>query len=98
MDILFQSVAQQAGRNAVGVVLTGMGADGARGLLQMREAGAHTIAEDESSCIVFGMPKEAIELGAAAEIVPLPMIAARIGEALRRREAVGGRVECESRV
>jgi two-component system chemotaxis response regulator CheB len=89
VDILFQSVAQQAGRNAIGVVLTGMGADGARGLMQMREAGAHTIAEDESTCVVYGMPKEAIEMGAAAEIVPLPMVAARIAEALRRRESAG---------
>jgi two-component system chemotaxis response regulator CheB len=86
VDVLFQSVAQQAGRNAIGVVLTGMGADGARGLMQMREAGSHTIAEDESTCVVYGMPKEAIEMGAAAEIVPLPMVAARIAEALRRRE------------
>ncbi|MFI5232203.1 MAG: chemotaxis response regulator protein-glutamate methylesterase [Gemmatimonadales bacterium] len=97
VDVLFQSVAQQAGRNAVGVVLTGMGADGARGLLQMREAGAHTIAEDESTCIVFGMPKEAIELGAAAEVVPLPMVAGRIAEALRRREGVGERIEYATR-
>jgi two-component system chemotaxis response regulator CheB len=95
VDILFQSVAQHAGGNAVGVLLTGMGADGARGLLQMREAGAHTIAEDESTCIVYGMPREAIEMGAADEIVPLPLVAARIGDALRRHDAVaapaGGR-------
>lgn len=78
VDILFESVARQAGRNAVGVLLTGMGADGARGLLQMRTAGAHTIAEDASTCVVFGMPREAINLGAAAEVVPLPDIAGRI--------------------
>src|ERR1019366_3939233 len=85
--VLFQSVAQHAGRNAVGVLLTGMGADGARGLLQMREAGAHAIAEDESTCIVYGMPREAIEIGAAAEVVPLPLVAARIADSLRRRDA-----------
>jgi two-component system chemotaxis response regulator CheB len=83
VDILFHSVAQQAGGNAVGVLLTGMGADGARGLLAMREAGAHTIAEAESSCVVFGMPREAIELGAAAEVAPLHTIASRIAVALR---------------
>lgn len=75
VDVLFQSVARCAGRNAVGVVLTGMGADGARGLLEMREAGAHTIAEDERTCIVFGMPKEAIRMGAACEVVPLHRVA-----------------------
>ncbi len=74
VEVLFQSVARSAGRNAVGVILTGMGADGAKGLLEMREAGAHTIAQDERSCAVFGMPKEAIALGAACEIVPLPSI------------------------
>jgi two-component system chemotaxis response regulator CheB len=74
VDVLFQSVAAQAGRNAVGVLLTGMGADGAKGMLAMREAGAHTIAEAEESCIVFGMPKEAIALGAAVEVTPLPRI------------------------
>ena len=71
VDVLFQSVAQHAGQNAVGVVLTGMGADGAKGLLAMREAGARTFAEDESSCVVFGMPREAIKLGAAERVVPL---------------------------
>lgn len=75
VDVLFQSVARSAGRNAVGVILTGMGADGAKGLLAMRQAGAHTIAQDEHTCVVFGMPKEAIALGAAAEVVPLPHIA-----------------------
>ncbi len=75
VDVLFSSVAKYAGRNAVGAIFTGMGADGAKGLLQMREAGAHTIAQDEASCVVFGMPKEAIKLGAAAEILPLDQIA-----------------------
>ncbi len=75
VDVMFQSVARNAGRSAVGVILTGMGADGAKGLLAMKESGARTIAQDEQSCVVFGMPKEAIKLGAADEIVPLNDIA-----------------------
>ena len=71
VDVLFQSVARHAGRNAVGVLLTGMGADGARGLLAMRETGAHTMAQDEATCVVYGMPREAARLGAAAEVVAL---------------------------
>ncbi|MCC7052715.1 MAG: chemotaxis response regulator protein-glutamate methylesterase [Gemmatimonadaceae bacterium] len=75
VDVLFASVAKHAGRNAVGAIFTGMGADGAKGLLQMREAGAHTMAQDEQSCVVFGMPKEAIRMGAAIEVLPLNQIA-----------------------
>jgi two-component system chemotaxis response regulator CheB len=75
VDVLFRSVAQCAGRNAIGVIMTGMGDDGARGLREMREAGAMTAAQDEASCVVFGMPKEAIKLGAAEEVVPLDGIA-----------------------
>lgn len=71
VDVLFRSAARCAGPNAVGVLMTGMGDDGARGLLEMKQAGAHTIAEDESSCVVFGMPREAIKLGAASTVVPL---------------------------
>jgi two-component system chemotaxis response regulator CheB len=78
VDVLFQSVAKNAGRNAVGVLLTGMGADGAKGLLSMRENGANTIAQDEKSCVVFGMPKEAIKLGAVDEVVPLSNISRSI--------------------
>lgn len=78
VDVLFHSVARNAGSNAVGVLLTGMGVDGARGLLAMRNRGAHTIAQDEASCVVFGMPREAIALGAAAEVVPLDRIADRL--------------------
>ncbi|CBE68879.1 MAG: chemotaxis response regulator protein-glutamate methylesterase [Candidatus Methylomirabilis oxygeniifera] len=74
VDVLFESAAECAGRNAVGVIMTGMGADGAKGLLRMKQAGARTIAQDEASCVVFGMPKEAIALGAADHILPLPMI------------------------
>jgi two-component system chemotaxis response regulator CheB len=75
VDVLFHSVARSAGANAVGVILTGMGGDGASGLLAMRKAGARTLAEDEKSCVVFGMPKEAIRLGAAEQILPLNRIA-----------------------
>ncbi len=74
-DVLFDSVADYAGANAVGVILTGMGADGAQGLLKMKNAGAETIAQDEKSCVVFGMPKEAIKAGAADDVVPLRNIA-----------------------
>ncbi|HEY0780140.1 MAG TPA: CheB methylesterase domain-containing protein, partial [Gemmatirosa sp.] len=78
VDVLFQSVARHAGPNAVGVLLTGMGADGARGLLAMRDAGAHTIAQDEASSIVYGMPREAVRLGAADEVVDLAQVAATV--------------------
>jgi len=75
VDVLFLSVAEAAGRRAIGALLTGMGSDGAQGLLKMRQAGARTIAQDEASCVVFGMPREAIERGAAEQVVPLPAIA-----------------------
>ncbi|WP_333654491.1 protein-glutamate methylesterase/protein-glutamine glutaminase [Dissulfurispira sp.] len=75
VDVLFRSVAKYAGRNAVGVILTGMGEDGARGMLEMKEAGAFTIAQDEASSVVFGMPKRAIELGAADRVISLDEIA-----------------------
>lgn len=74
VDVLFHSVARYAGTNAVGVILTGMGRDGAKGLLEMRRAGAHTIAQDEASCIVFGMPKEAIRQGGVEHVVSLDEI------------------------
>jgi two-component system chemotaxis response regulator CheB len=78
VDILFESAAENIGQNCMGVLLTGMGKDGAKGLLQIKQAGGFTVAQDEESCIVFGMPKEAIALGAAAEILPLDKIAPRI--------------------
>ena len=78
VDVLFKSVAKYAGANAVGVILTGMGADGAAGMLEMKNAGARTIAQDENSCIVFGMPKEAIKLGAVDKVVSLELIAQEI--------------------
>lgn len=79
VDVLFESCAETLGVNAVGVILTGMGADGARGLLKMRQAGAHTIAQDEATCVVFGMPREAIALGGAEHILPLYSIASTLG-------------------
>jgi two-component system chemotaxis response regulator CheB len=78
VDVLFRSTARFAGSNSIGVLMTGMGDDGARGLLEMKEAGAHTIAQDEESCTVFGMPKVAIELGAAIETVSLDQIARKV--------------------
>ncbi|GAB3630459.1 chemotaxis response regulator protein-glutamate methylesterase [Pandoraea terrae] len=78
VDVLFRSAAVHAGRNAIGVILTGMGRDGAAGLVEMRQAGAHTFAQDEASCIVFGMPREAIAMGGADEVVPLSEMARRV--------------------
>ena len=78
VDVLFRSAARAAGRNVTGIIMTGMGADGAKGLLEMKEAGAITIAQDERSCVVFGMPKEAIRLGAAEMIVSLQDIAGHV--------------------
>lgn len=78
VDVLFRSVALSAGQNAVGVILTGMGDDGAAGLLEMRRAGAHTIAQDEATSVVFGMPREAIRRGAVVEVLSLPRIAASV--------------------
>jgi two-component system chemotaxis response regulator CheB len=78
VDVMFASVAQYAGANAVGVILTGMGGDGAREMLTMKRAGAFTIAQDEASCVVFGMPKEAIKLGGVDKILPLSEIPAAI--------------------
>lgn len=81
VDVLFQSCAQALGRFATGVLMTGMGVDGALGLLEMRQAGARTIAQDESSCVVFGMPRAAIERGAAQEVLALDEIAAALSSA-----------------
>jgi two-component system chemotaxis response regulator CheB len=78
VDVLFRSAAQNAGANALGIIMTGMGDDGARGLLEMHKAGAATVAQDEASCVVFGMPKEAIALGGADKVLPLEQLAREI--------------------
>jgi len=78
VDVLFRSAALEFGSRAVGVLLTGMGKDGADGLLQMRRAGAWTIAQDEGSCVVYGMPREAVALGAVHEVLPLDQIASHV--------------------
>lgn len=78
VDVLFRSASRYAGKNAVGVIMTGMGDDGAKGMLELKENGAHTIAQDEKSCVVFGMPNEAIKLGAVDTILPLENIAGHI--------------------
>jgi two-component system chemotaxis response regulator CheB len=75
VDVLFRSTARYAGANAIGVIMTGMGDDGARGLLEMKQSGAKTVAQDEKTCVVFGMPKEAIKMGAVDKILPLDSIA-----------------------
>ena len=80
VDVLFESAARAAGPEALGIILTGMGSDGARGLHAMRQAGAHTLAQDEKSCVVFGMPDQAIRLGAASQVVSLDRMAERIVE------------------
>ncbi|WP_175874490.1 chemotaxis response regulator protein-glutamate methylesterase [Burkholderia sp. BCC0397] len=90
VDVLFRSAATHAGKNAIGVILTGMGRDGAAGLLEMKRAGAHTFAQDEASCIVFGMPREAIALGGADEIAPLAEMSRRV---MARLATMGDRVQ-----
>lgn len=86
VDVLFRSVAQAAGASATGVLLTGMGDDGAAGMSEMHEAGAHTIAQDEATSVVFGMPKEAIELGAVDDVLPLGAIAAAVLRRVRKSD------------
>jgi two-component system chemotaxis response regulator CheB len=88
VDVLFDSAARFAGKNAVGVILTGMGKDGAQGMLTMRNAGAHNFAQDEASCVVFGMPREAIAVGAAHEVGALSALP---GMVLAHLAANGGR-------
>jgi len=83
VDVLFRSVARVGGQNAVGVLLTGMGSDGARGLLEMKEAGAITLTQDEESCVVYGMPMQAVKLGASMKVVPLQNMAAEIVHSLQ---------------
>ena len=78
VDVLFDSAAEHGGKNVIGVILTGMGKDGAKGMLRMREAGAYNLSQDESTCIVFGMPKEAIAAGGVHEVVPLHAMTQRV--------------------
>jgi two-component system chemotaxis response regulator CheB len=82
VDVLFKSVASAAGQNAIGLIMTGMGSDGARGLLKMRKAGAHTIAQDEKSSVVYGMPRVATEMDAADRVAPLGRIPDRLLQAV----------------
>jgi two-component system, chemotaxis family, protein-glutamate methylesterase/glutaminase len=91
-DVLFRSVAQTAGARAAAALLTGMGDDGAQGLLELRRAGAFTVAQDEASCMIFGMPREAIARGAAQEVQPLGRIAAALLTAVQNKKAAGSRV------
>jgi len=92
VEVLFNSAARVVGPNALGVMLTGMGADGAKAMRAMRDAGSFNIAQDEASCVVFGMPKEAIAHGAAHEVLSLNRIAARLIERLRSAGGIGNRV------
>jgi len=82
VDVLFRSVAKCAGANALGVIMTGMGDDGAAGLLEMRNAGAATLGQDEATCVVYGMPKEAVKRGAVERSVPLQGISREIQQQL----------------
>jgi two-component system chemotaxis response regulator CheB len=92
VEVLFKSVAQHAGRNALGVMLTGMGKDGAQAMLEMKQAGSFNIAQDEATCVVFGMPKEAIACGAVDEVLPVGKIADRLLEKLTEFGGVSHRV------
>ena len=83
VDVLFRSVAKCAGRNALGIIMTGMGDDGARGLKELHDTGARTLAQDEESCVVYGMPKEAVKLGAVDRVLPLDEIHTEILRALQ---------------
>jgi two-component system chemotaxis response regulator CheB len=78
VDVLFRSAARYGGRNVVGVIMTGMGDDGAKGMLEMKEAGAYNIAQNEATCVVFGMPAEAIKAGGVDKVMPLGAIAPEV--------------------
>jgi two-component system chemotaxis response regulator CheB len=84
VDVLFRSAAQHAGKNAIGVILTGMGKDGAMGMVAMRQAGAYNLAQDEASCVVYGMPREAVAMGAVHEVAPLDQLASLVLAQLRQ--------------
>ena len=92
VDVLFRSAANVAGANAIGIILTGMGKDGVQGLLEMKRAGCYTIAQDEATCVVFGMPKEAIAAGGVCEVLPLQNIARRTMENLASSSTKSSRI------
>lgn len=92
VEVLFRSVAQNAGKNVIGVMLTGMGKDGAIGMLEMRQAGAYNFAQDEATCVVYGMPREAVAVGAVDEIVPIQEMAQRVLQKLISSGGMGNRV------
>jgi two-component system chemotaxis response regulator CheB len=92
VEVLFRSVAQNAGKNVVGVMLTGMGKDGAIGMLEMRQAGAYNFAQDEATCVVYGMPREAVAVGAVDEIVPIQDMAQKVLQRLINTGGMGNRV------
>lgn len=92
VEVLFRSVAENAGKNAIGVMLTGMGKDGAIGMLEMRQAGAYNFAQDEATCVVFGMPREAIAVGAVDEIVPIQKMTEQVLGHLMRSGGMSNRV------
>jgi two-component system chemotaxis response regulator CheB len=92
VDVLFRSAANVAGANAIGIILTGMGKDGVQGLLEMKQAGSHTIAQDEATCVIFGMPKEAISAGGVCEVLPLQNIARRTMENLASTSVKSSRI------
>lgn len=92
VEVLFRSAAQHAGKNVIGVMLTGMGKDGAIGMLEMRQAGAYNLAQDEATCVVFGMPREAIAVGAVDEVVPIQEMTQRVLSRLMGSGGMGNRV------
>ncbi|MBI5659283.1 MAG: chemotaxis response regulator protein-glutamate methylesterase [Nitrosomonadales bacterium] len=92
VEVLFRSAAQSAGGNAIGVMLTGMGKDGATGMLEMRRAGAYNLAQDEATCVVFGMPREAIAVGAVDEVAPIQEMAKRVMQRLVGNGGAGNRI------
>ena len=92
VEVLFRSAAQQGGKNIIGVILTGMGKDGAAGMLEMHQAGAYNLAQDEASCVVFGMPREAIMLGAVDEVAPIQDMTQRVLHKLMQGSGISNRV------
>jgi len=92
VEVLFRSVAENAGKNVIGVMLTGMGKDGAIGMLEMRQAGAYNFAQDEATCVVYGMPREAVQVGAVDEVVPIQDMAQKVLQRLINTGGMGNRV------